>query len=458
MKLSDIELITYGLKKNFKTQNNNSIEKRKEQLTQLKNMLLENEKAIIEALKKDLGKSQYEGFTSEIGFTVGEIDYVLKQLGDWAKHQRVSTPLVAQPASSYRVPMPLGVVLIIGAWNYPIQLSLGPLIPAIAAGNAAIIKPSELAENCSSLLAELIPKYLDNDLYKVVEGGADETTLLLKQKFDHIFYTGGEVVGKIVMRAAAEHLTPVTLELGGKSPCIVDSNTSLKTAASRIVWGKWVNAGQTCVAPDYVVVERRFADKLISAISEKITDFYGSDIKSNPDYGRVINQRHVNRLANYLENQKVVLGGEYDVEDNYFSPTIVLDPDLSSSIMTEEIFGPILPICVVENINESIELINDRPHPLALYLYTKDKQFESDVVNTTLAGSMCINDGMMFMANHKLPFGGVGTSGMGGYHGKAGFDTFSHYKSVMKRGMWIDPDLRYPPYTDSKLNMMKRFL
>lgn len=458
MDLSTIEMVVDKMRLNFNKGLSRPIDRRKAQLKQLEKMLTENEARFFEALSADLGKSEYESYTSEIGFTVGEVHYNLKNLNEWASSQKVPTPLVAQPASSYRVPQPRGVVLIIGAWNYPIQLTLGPLIAAISAGNSAIIKPSELSPSCSALLAELVPKYLDSDVFSVVEGGVDETTELLKQKFNHIFYTGGEAVGKIVMRAAAEHLTPVTLELGGKSPCIVDKDTSIDTTAARIAWSKWINVGQTCIAPDYVIVEREFADRLIEALVKKVKSYYGDDIKSNVDYGRIVSKRHIARLASYLENQNIVFGGEYDEDEKYFAPTIVKDPEATSELMQQEIFGPILPICIVDNIKDSIELVNNRPHPLALYLYTKDSSFEKEVVNSTTAGSMCINDGLMFMANPNLPFGGVGNSGMGSYHGKAGFDTFSHHKSVMKRGTLLDPSLRYPPYTSTKLSIMRKLL
>lgn len=458
MDLTTIEVVVNKLRLNFNKGLSRPIDKRKAQLKQLEKLLTENEGLFYKALSSDIGKGEYESYTSEIGLTVGEIHYTLKHLDEWASSHKVSTPLVAQPASSYIVPQPLGVVLIIGAWNYPIQLTLGPLIAAIAAGNSAIVKPSELSPSCSALLAELLPKYLDADIFAVVEGGVDKTTVLLKQKFNHIFYTGGEAVGKIVMRAAAEHLTPVTLELGGKSPCIVDKDTSIDTTVARVAWSKWINVGQTCIAPDYVIVEREFADELIEALVKKLKSYYGDDIRSNGDYGRIVNKRHVARLASYLENQNIVYGGEYDEDEKFFAPTIVKDPDPASELMQQEIFGPILPICIVDNIKDSIELVNGRPHPLALYLYTKNSAFEKEVVNLTTAGSMCINDGIMFMANPNLPFGGVGNSGMGSYHGKAGFDTFSHSKSVMKRGTLLDPSLRYPPYTSTKLSIMRKLL
>lgn len=458
MQQTTIEKIVNDNRENFKKGLSKPLDKRKTRLERLKAMLVDNEGLFYDALSKDLGKCEYEAFTAEIGYAINEIDYTKKKIDEWTATKNVSTPFVAQPASSYRMPQPLGIVLIIGAWNYPIQLTIGPMIAAIAAGNSVVLKPSELAPTCSSLLAHLIPQYLDTGLFNVVEGGVEETTELLKQKFNHIFYTGGEAVGKIVMRAAAEHLTPVALELGGKSPCIVDKNIPLNTVAARIAWSKWINVGQTCIAPDYVIVERGFADKLIEALIDKVESYYGKKIQSNADYGRIISKRHVTRLASYLEGQDVVFGGDFNEDERFFAPTIVKDPELESNLMQQEIFGPILPIYIVDSIEESIEFLNNRPHPLALYLYTKDSSFEKEVINKTMAGNMCINDGIMFMANPNLPFGGVGNSGMGSYHGKAGFDTFSHYKSVMKRGTFLDPSLRYPPYTSKKLNIMRKLL
>lgn len=431
---------------------------RVKQLNQIKKMTLEQEDKILDALKKDLSKGTMESWTSEVGFVVGDVDHTLKYLKKWMKARKVSTPIAAQPGKSYQLPEPLGTVLIIGAWNYPFQLVLAPVIAAVAAGNCAVIKPSELAENTSQLLAEIIPQYLDTEAFAVVEGAVDETTALLKQQFDHILYTGGEVVGKIVMRAAAEYLTPVTLELGGKSPCIVDSSADFNVTAARIVWSKWMNSGQTCVAPDYILVEKSQTQKLIDAIKAKIKEFYGTDVAQSPDYGRIINERHFARLAHYLENQNVVHGGETDANSKYIAPTIVLDPDLDSPLMQEEIFGPILPIVSLDNIDQAIPFVNQRAKPLALYVYTKNDQFEKQVLGSTSAGNVCVNDGFMFMVNANLPFGGVGNSGMGSYHGQSGFDTFSHLKTVMKRSFMFDFDLRYPPFTDKKFSILKKLL
>jgi aldehyde dehydrogenase (NAD+) len=428
------------------------------QLTKLKGLLTEHEAEFITALQQDLHKSEQEAWTSEIGFVLSDIDHTLKHLSAWSKPRKVSTPLFVQPGKSYLLPEPLGTVLIIGAWNYPLQLVVAPLVAAIAAGNCAIVKPSELSMASATLLATLVPQYLDTQAYKVVTGAVQETTELLQQRFDHILYTGGEGVAKIVMRAAAEHLTPVTLELGGKCPCIVDSNTDLTVSASRIVWSKWMNTGQTCVAPDYVIVEKAFADTLVAALTSKIKAFYGDDARQSPDYGRIINERHIARLTSYLDKQNIVYGGQLDAANKYISPTIVLSPSLDSPVMQEEIFGPILVIITVENIQQAINIVNSRPKPLALYLYTKNTDFEQQVLQQTSAGNVGINDGMMFMANPNLPFGGVGNSGMGAYHGQFGFDTFSHLKTVLKRSFLFDVALRYPPFSQTKLNWLKKLL
>ena len=428
------------------------------QLNQLKSMLLDHQQDFLAALKADLNKSEHEAWSTEIGFVISDIEHTVKHLKSWSKARPVTTPLFLKPGKSYLLPEPLGCILIIGAWNYPLQLVLAPLVAAIAAGNCAIIKPSELSPSTAEQLAQLIPQYLAQDAYLVVTGGVAETTELLQQKFDHIFYTGGESVGKIVMRAAAEHLTPVTLELGGKCPCIVDNTANLPVSAARMVWSKWMNAGQTCVAPDYVIVEKSLLQPLIQALKQKIVEFYASDASQSADYGRIVNAAHFARLHRYLQNQDVIAGGNVDAKTKYIEPTIVLNPRSDSALMQEEIFGPILVILTVDNIQESIALINNKPKPLALYVYTKDRQFEQQVLSQTSAGSVAINDGMVFMANPNLPFGGVGNSGLGVYHGQYGFDTFSHLKSVMKRSFWLDVALRYPPFSALKLKLLKKLL
>jgi aldehyde dehydrogenase (NAD+) len=429
---------------------------RVEQLNALRRMLDEKEGEILEALALDLGKSVFEAWVSEIGFLKQEIGYTTKHLADWMQPQRVGAPIIQQPARATIVREPLGVVLIIGPWNYPLQLVLAPLIGAIAAGNCSLIKPSELAANTSALLARLIPVYLDRHAVEVVEGAVEETTALLKERFDHIFFTGGATVGRIVMRAASEYLTPVTLELGGKSPCIVDEKVDLAVAAKRIIWGKFLNAGQTCVAPDYLLVHRAVAEPLMRAMKSALTDFYGDDPRNSPDYGRIISRRHFDRLVSLMDGMDVEVGGEKDEESRYLAPTIISRPPSDSPLMSEEIFGPLLPFVVVDSIGEAIDQINARPRPLALYLFSKDKAVHETVVAETSSGGVCINDVVVHLLPHELPFGGVGESGMGAYHGRASFECFSHSKSLLNRSTKIDPRRRYPPYNRRHLNIIKR--
>ncbi|WP_296050018.1 aldehyde dehydrogenase family protein [uncultured Alteromonas sp.] len=431
---------------------------RKAQLEALHRMLSENEAAFVKALNADLGKSEAEAFTTEIGFLLSDIQHTKKHLRQWMKAQKVSTPLLAQPARSTLQPEPLGTVLIIGAWNYPVQLTLAPYIAALAAGNCALLKPSELSPASSALMASLIPKYLDGDAVAVVEGGKDTASELLSLPFDHIFYTGGEVVGKIVMEAAARHLTPVTLELGGKSPCVVDGNTDIATTARRIVWGKWTNAGQTCIAPDYVLVERSCANELVELLGKEITRQFGSQPLQSKDYGRIVNERHLMRLKHYTEGHEIVIGGQVDEARMKLAPTVILNPDIDTPVMQEEIFGPVLPVIEVSSVSEAINFIKRRHKPLAAYLFSESQATQQQFVDEVSAGSVCLNDTMMFMANPQLPFGGVGNSGMGRYHGKFGFDTFSHQKSVMKRSFWFDVAIRYAPSSARKRFLLKKLL
>lgn len=454
MSVEMANLVT-GLRSFYRSGATKPLNWRRHQLQQLLSMTQTHQQDIVQALKLDLGKAEQESWLAEIGFLEDDINHSLKHLQKWTKPRKLSTPMVAQPGSSWLQPEPLGVVLIIGAWNYPFQLLLAPLVAAITAGNCAVVKPSELAVHTSALIASLLPRYLDRQAYAVVEGGVQETTDVLTQQFDHILYTGGETVGKIIMKAAAEHLTPVTLELGGKSPCIVASDCDLDVAAARIVWSKWMNAGQTCVAPDYVLVEHAFADKLIQAIQNKITAFYGHNPADSDDYGRIINARHLARLQSYLQDQDVIFGGQVDEQQRYMAPTLVRNPAIDSPLMREEIFGPILPIVSLDNIAQASDFINQRAKPLALYLYSRSESLQQQILTSTSAGSVCINDGMMFMANPDLPFGGVGNSGMGRYHGRWGFDTFSHLKAVMKRSTWFDVNWRYPPFSAGKMKLLK---
>ncbi|PTB87447.1 aldehyde dehydrogenase family protein [Pseudidiomarina aestuarii] len=430
---------------------------RKQQLEALDKLIIEHEGDLLQALHDDLGKSTAEGWLTEIGFLRSDIKHTLKQLRRWMRPKRVSQPLLAWPGKSYLQPEPLGVVLIMGAWNYPIQLLLSPLVAAIAAGNCAVLKPSELAAATATLLARLLPDYLDPKAIKVVTGGAETAQQLLTERFDHIMYTGGGRVGRIVMKAAAEHLTPVTLELGGKSPAVVLNDADLPTTARRIAWGKWINAGQTCIAPDYVLVDARQHDALIDELKKAIHEFFGTEADQANDYGRIVNEQHWHRLVEYLKDGSVAYGGGYEREERYIEPTILTSVAADSAVMQEEIFGPILPVLPVNNLAEAIEFIQRRDKPLALYGFSRNSSALQQLTDNTHAGNQCNNDTLMFMLNPELPFGGVGPSGMGRYHGKFGFDTFSHHKALMSRPFWFDPKFRYPPYTSFKQKLLRWF-
>ena len=428
---------------------------RRGQLERLKAMVEENESAINEALQADLGKSGFEARMTEVGTVLSEIHHAMSRLKSWMEPRRISTPLSNQPGHSRIVHEPLGVVLIIAPWNYPVNLVLTPLIGAIAAGNCAAIKPSEVSARTSQLLARLIPAYLDNDAFDVFEGGADVSTALLEQRFDHIFFTGSEAIGKVVMTAAAKHLTPVTLELGGKSPCIVHDDSDLEVAARRVAWGKFLNAGQTCIAPDYVLVQDSVADALVEQLKASIRKFFGADPKQSPDYPRIISERHFDRVAGLIEGGTIAAGGETDRAERYIAPTLLTAVDPDAAVMREEIFGPVLPILTYGGIDEAIGFITARPKPLALYLFAKSDDIQRQVIGRTSSGGACINDVVMHLAVPELPFGGVGSSGMGAYHGRASFDTFSHARSVLTKSERLDVPLRYPPYSGWKLRALK---
>ncbi|MGX5915518.1 aldehyde dehydrogenase family protein [Aliidiomarina sp. Khilg15.8] len=428
------------------------------QLDGLERFLTEQEAPLLQALKKDLGKSKAEAWTTELGFLLKDIQHTRKHLKRWLKPRSVSTPLVALPGRSKLVLEPLGTVLIMGAWNYPLQLTLSPLIAALAAGNTVLLKPSEISENTASVLAELLPPYLDSEAVAVVEGDAETAKALLELPFDYIFYTGGGAVGKAVMRAAAEHLTPVTLELGGKSPAIVTRHCDIKVSARRIAWGKWLNAGQTCIAPDYVLVESSVQQALVEALQETITEFYSDDPQRSKDYGRIINKRHFDRLVDLLGEHPTFNEADYDRRSRYMAPMLVDNPAPDSAIMQDEIFGPLLPILAVESLDEAIQFVRQRDKPLACYGFTKDSQEQRQLERSISCGNMCINDTLLFMLNEKLPFGGVGGSGMGRYHGEYGVRTFSHEKPVMTRSFRLDVALRYPPFSKRKLAWLKKLL
>jgi len=431
---------------------------RKAQLVAMIKMLRDNADDFSAALKQDLGRGLEEAWLYDIGFSITEIELIIKNLKKWTEPRKVSTPLVSLPGSSHRIPQPLGVVLVIAPWNYPIQLLMIPVAGAIAAGNAVVMKPSEVSSATSALLGKLVPQYFDNDAVAIVEGAVPETTQLLAEKFDHIFYTGNGTVGRVVMRAAAENLTPVTLELGGKSPTIVDKSANIAIAGRRIAWAKYVNAGQTCVAPDYVLAHADIADKLVDEIRKSVKDFYGADPQSSGDFARISSPRHFSRLKAMLTSGKVAIGGQTDEQQRYIAPTVLVDVTASDSVMQEEIFGPILPMLTVDSIDEAISFVNARPHPLALYVFAEDQKVNDKVVASTTSGGVTVNGTIFHMTGPFLPFGGVGESGMGAYHGRAGVDTFQHLKPVLKRSTRVDAPLAYPPYTKRKFAILKKFI
>jgi len=387
-----------------------------------------------------------------------ECEDAIANLKDWMKPEHTVVRSISnQPAKAYTIREPLGTILMISPWNYPISLVVKPLVGAIAAGNNVIIKPSEVAPACSRLFAELVPLYMDENNVKVIEGAVEETTQLLKQRFDHIMYTGNTAVGKIVMRAASEHLTPVTLELGGKSPVIITKKANIDLAAKRITWAKFTNLGQTCVAPDYALIDSSVKSEFLDRMNHYVKEFYGSDVQKSPDYSRIINERHCDRIQGLLNGHggKVVMGGDVDKSDRYVAPTIVIDPSKDSKLMQEEIFGPVLPVLTINNLDEAIEYINDNEKPLALYLFSSDSGEKNKVVKETSSGALSINDLVLHVHVSELPFGGVGHSGMGAYNSKRTFDTFSHEKPVLEKATWLDPYIRYPPYNDTKIKLLK---
>jgi acyl-CoA reductase-like NAD-dependent aldehyde dehydrogenase len=440
----------------FNTGKTKDIDFRLVQLQALKQAIVANQTMILDALQTDLGKPEFEAYFAEIR-VVKEIDYAIKHLRQWIKPTPVSTSIEQFPAKARIYPEPLGLVLIISPWNYPFQLMISPLIGAIAAGNCALLKPSELTPHTSCVIAEIIRKTFSSDYVAVVEGGIEVGQAVLEEKFDHIFFTGGTAIGRIVMTAAAKYLTPVTLELGGKSPCLVDSDIEVECAARRIVWGKFLNAGQTCVAPDYLLVQRQTKPALVTAMQAAIREFYGDNPALSPDYARIVNDRQFFRLTQLLQNGRVIVGGESNPDDRYIAPTLLDEVSWDDPVMQEEIFGPILPILEYETLEAAIALIHARPKPLALYLFSRNQQTQAHVLQTTSSGGVCINDTILHITSSALPFGGVGDSGMGTYRGKAGFNTFSHQKSVLSRPFWFDLKLRYAPYKD-KLKWAKRLM
>lgn len=431
---------------------------RMKQLQTLKSAVKKYEKDIMEALRQDLRKSQYEAYTTEIGYLLDSLGHTMKHLKRWMKPKTVRTPAMHFGSKSVIYPEPYGSALIIGPFNYPFMLVMDPLAGAIAAGNAAVIKPSEFTPHVSAVIAKLIREHFDEDYIRVIEGGKETTSDLIHAPFDRIFFTGSTQVGKIVMKAAAEHLVPVILELGGKSPCIVHSDADLELTAKRIVWGKFVNTGQTCVAPDYVLAHKEIKPALLVKLKEQITAFYGADPKQSPDFGRIVNERHWERLTGLLEPSKVVTGGESDRGDLYLAPTLMDKVQWEDKVMEEEIFGPILPILEYEHLDQAISMLNSHPKPLALYLFTANKGIERKVMESVSFGGGCVNDTILHLATPYLPFGGVGQSGMGSYHGKYSFEAFSHMKGVLKKSTRVKINFIFPPYSDKKLNLIKKVM
>lgn len=456
MVASPIQTLLQQQRAFFQTGQTKPVEFRLAQLQRLNQVIIDHQEAIVSAAKADLGRPPFEAYF-EIA-TLSEVNLAIKKLKSWMKPRRVKTSIDQFPSSAWVQPDPLGVVLIIGPWNYPFQLMVSPLVGAIAAGNCAILKPSEHAPHTSDVVAKLIKAAFDPSYVAVVEGDAEASKQLLAEKFDHIFFTGGTAIGKVVMQAAAQHLTPVTLELGGKSPCIIDADVDLETAAKRIIWGKFINAGQTCIAPDYLLVDRQVRQPFVALLKQNIQAAYGDDPAKSPDYGRIISARHFSRLAGFLDQGTVIAGGQTDPDERYFAPTLLDDIGWDDPVMQEEIFGPILPILTYDKLADAIAQINARPKPLALYVFSKDRAKQDQVLSSTSSGGVCINDTVMQVGVSGLPFGGVGDSGIGSYHGKASFDTFSHQKSVLKKGFWLDLDWRYAPYSPKQLKQIKKMI
>ncbi|OAD90335.1 aldehyde dehydrogenase [Aequorivita soesokkakensis] len=440
----------------FNTHATKNLHFRKAQLKKLQTALEENEPLLHEAIYKDFKKSEFDNYTTELSLLYKDIKEARSNIFKWSRIKPVSTGILNFPASSYIIPEPLGVCLVIGAWNYPYQLSFAPVIAAIAAGNTVILKPSELPSNTAAAMAKIVKENFDPEFFTVVEGGVEETQELLKQKFDKIFFTGSTKVGKIVYKAAAENLTPVTLELGGKSPAIVTESCNLKVSVKRLVWGKFLNAGQTCIAPDYVLVHKSIEKNFLEQLkTEIISQHFAFE---NDNYLQIINNDNFERLTKMLVPEKIFYGGETNAETRYIQSTIMQNVTMEDAVMQEEIFGPILPVLSYETIEEAIAKINSLPKPLSCYLFTKSGSIKKKILKEISFGGGAINETVMHISNSNLPFGGVGHSGIGNYHGEAGFKAFTHYKSVMDKPTWLDPSIRYYPHTPFRLKLMRWFM
>lgn len=439
----------------FQTQQTKDVSFRKKTLKRLREEIIKREDAICDALYADFKKPKFETLAAETQFVLAELNYTLKKIDDWATPERVSASWMNWPSADYIYKEPYGAVLIIAPWNYPFQLAIAPLIGAIAAGNTAVVKPSEITPHTAALISEIIKAVFDPAHVAVVEGGVEVSQQLLAEKWDYIFFTGSTSVGKIVYQSAAKHLTPVTLELGGKNPCIVDQTATIASAAKRIVWGKFLNAGQTCIASDYILVHESVKDQLVKALKDNITKCYGENIEASPDFSRTVSQKHYNGLKDMLQGEEIIFGGQTNDDDHYLSPTLVNEPKMDSKLMEGEIFGPILPIISYKTEADIHNYIMNYEKPLATYVFSTDKQFQEKIINTYSFGGGAINDTVIQITNKQLPFGGVGHSGIGAYHGKKSFDIFSHHKAIIKKVNWLEAPLRYPPY-NMPMNLVKK--
>lgn len=457
MKITEIEKIIEKQHKFFISQNTKSISGRKQVLRALRKEIKTHELEINEALNNDFKKSAFETYLTETSIVLAELDLTISSLQTWSKPERVRASMLNFPSSDLIYREPYGSVLIIAPWNYPFQLALAPLIAAIAAGNTVILKPSELTPHTSALICKIVAKVFTEDYVKVVEGGVEISQNLLNIRWDYIFFTGSVNVGRIVAQAAAKNLTPVTLELGGKNPCIIDETAKLKLATKRIVWGKFLNAGQTCIAPDYILIQKEIKERFIDCLKIEIEKAYTKNPEESPDYPRIISDKNFDRLTRMLQDETIVIGGASNKEDLYISPTVIDSPSLESEVMKDEIFGPILPIIPYSIDDDIFRVVNRYDKPLSLYVFSSKKKFMKKIIESFSFGGGVVNDTLVHFANHRLPFGGVGNSGIGAYHGKMGFDTFSHKKSMTTRANWLDIPFRYAPYK-GKMNLMKKVM
>ncbi len=455
---TEIKQIIKAQRTYFQTGATLSIDKRLLVLRKLKACILKHEQEIHAALQRDLGKSSFESYMCETGLVLSELSYMIKHTKHFAKGKNVRTPLAQFHSRSFKKPSPYGVTLIMSPWNYPFMLTIEPLIDAIAAGNTAVLKPSAYSPATSSVIQKIIKECFPPEYASVVTGGRAENNCLLAEHFDYIFFTGSPIVGREVMRHASDNLTPVTLELGGKSPCIVEKTANLKLAAKRIVFGKFLNCGQTCVAPDYIYCDPSIKDLLIAELKKEIKKQFGSQPLANPNYGKIINAKHFHRIVSLLDSKKLVHGGSFEETTLQIEPTVLSNVTWNDPVMQEEIFGPVLPILTYDSFDQAIEKINTMPHPLALYIFTSNKEAANKATSLCGFGGGCINDVVIHLATSEMGFGGFGESGMGSYHGKAGFDTFSHYKSIVDKKTWLDLPMRYQPYTKLNEKLLKMFL